>query len=211
MIYFAGRMEIGDVTECRELITDFGILITPARWTNPHCLYACDNGVYSAWEKGRYWDETMHCDYLTMLSRLPADNPPLWVLLPDAVADWARTLEMARIYLPLLRGRGLRVALALQDGCLFAEAAEIEPDVVFVAGSTDWKLANIAPVCAFFRPLGIGVHVGRVNTARRLRWCQQAGAESADGTTLNKFRDKNLPRIARTLMQGCLVMEAGER
>lgn len=146
----------------------------------------------------------MHDDFMGMLSKIPTENPPEWVLLPDAVGDWARTVELAQIYLPIVRGLGYNVAVALQDGCEFDQVLDFDPQWVFVAGSTEWKECNIASSCEFFKPLGIRVHVGRVNTKRRLILCMSAGVDSCDGTTLNKFRDSTLPLVKHTLMQGCL-------
>jgi hypothetical protein len=182
------------------------MLLTPTAWQTPYTSYACDNGVYANFMKGRGWDNEMDVQYREMLSKLPADNPPMWVLLPDVVADWKATVELGRIYLPILKQLCIPVAVALQDGCDFNEALQFDPDWVFVGGSTEWKLANVSRICQFFRPKGIKVHVGRVNTARRVRLCQSAGADSCDGTTLNKFCNKNLPRVSRELHQGCFVL-----
>jgi hypothetical protein len=201
-----GSASIPSLKTIQTQIPNVGMLFQPTTLRIPRCVYACDNGVYAAWTKERVWDQKMHTDYLNMLNRLPCDNPPKWVLLPDAVADWPRTRELASIYLPILRQRGYLVALALQDGCCFEEVLEISPDWVFVAGSTQWKEANILPICEFFKPRGIRVHVGRVNTKRRLVLCQSSGVDSVDGTTLNKFRNISLPVISSAMKQGCLQM-----
>jgi hypothetical protein len=50
------------------------------------------------------------------------------------------------------------------------------------------------------RKAGKYVHVGRVNTRRRLRYFQLAGAHSVDGNAL-KFFDDNYPIIHQTLEQ----------
>jgi hypothetical protein len=182
-------------------IPEIGLLLGPGtNWMHPCGMsYACDNGVYAAWMKGRNWDQGMHDAYIHMLNRLPMGNNPLWVLLPDAVADWERTVELAKEYSPYLRRRALQVAIALQDGCDFNEALQFAPDCVFVAGSTEWKLQNILPACNFFKPMEISVHVGRVNSVERLCYCMRCGADSSDGTTLNKYVNTNLPRISNTL------------
>ncbi len=46
---------------------------------------------------------------------------------------------------------------------------------------------------------GKQVHVGRVNSARRLRWARDHGADSADGTYVGFGPDVNLPKVTRWL------------
>jgi hypothetical protein len=202
--YMIGSISTTALGAIQAEIPDVCMMLSPAGWRAPRCSYACDNGVYGAWTRGKVWDQEMHCAYLDMLSKVPPDNLPIFVLLPDAVADWDRTVELAGIYLPMIRQKGFRVAIALQDGCSFEQVMDYDPDWVFVAGSTEWKEDNIGPACEFFHARGIKVHVGRVNTRRRLRICQAAGVDSCDGTCLNKYMDANLSLIAETLKQPCL-------
>lgn len=207
MRYLIGNDSRVTIAYLKKHISDLGMLLCPKPGlTFPDIPFACDNGVYSAWTKGKCWDNGMDTAYRTMLSKLPIDRKPLWVLLPDAVANWKRTLELGRLYYPLLRQIEVPVRLALQDGCDFEETLELEPDWVFVAGSTQWKESNIHAATEFFKPKGIYVHVGRVNTGRRLILCQSAGVDSVDGTTLNKFRDKTIGVIRDTLHQECLQL-----
>jgi hypothetical protein len=53
-----------------------------------------------------------------------------------------------------------------------------ETDVVFVGGSFDWKWDNLLMWTRNFPR----VHVGRVNTEKRLWMAHEAGVESCDGT-----------------------------
>lgn len=202
MQYLIGSTSRPAYDRLASAIDGLGMLLAPGRgWRTPFSTYACDNGVYGAWLRGEVWGERMDRAWLKMLAKIPTHDPPLWVLLPDAVANWPRTVELARQYLPLVRAKGLPIAIAIQDGCEFDEVLEMEPEWVFVAGSTQWKLENLARVSAFFGALDIGVHVGRVNTRRRLKACIAANIESVDGTTLNKFPTETLRRIRRTLLE----------
>ncbi len=72
---------------------------------------------------------------------------------------------------------GWPLAFAVQDG-MTVEDVPGDADVIFVGGSTEWKWRTVAMWCAAFQR----VHVGRVNTYRRLWECHDAGAESIDGT-----------------------------
>jgi hypothetical protein len=69
-----------------------------------------------------------------------------------------------------------------------------EECVVFLGGSTEWKLAAINPWCARFPGR---VHVGRVNTWERLVRCWRAGAIAVDGT--GWFHRKQLADLTKFL------------
>jgi hypothetical protein len=58
---------------------------------------------------------------------------------------------------------------------------------IFVGGTTEWKLETLASWGALANSSGSWCHVGRVNTARRIRACIAAGALSFDGTSVAKF------------------------
>jgi len=102
---------------------------------------------------------------------------PLWAAVPDVVADRDRTLERWPVYSGRVRGFGFRPAFVLQDGMTFADVPDGEC-MLFIGGSTAWKLAAIAPWSARFPGR---VHVGRVSGPIRLDLCHDAGAVSVDG------------------------------
>ena len=63
----------------------------------------------------------------------------------------------------------------------------------------EWKLSQPAvELAAIASSLGKWVHVGRVNSGKRIRWAAQF-ADSSDGTFLAKGPDVNLPRVRRWL------------
>lgn len=78
-------------------------------------------------------------------------------------------------------------------------------DAVFIGGSTPWKLSPAAAnLAAYAREHGKSVHMGQVNSLRRLRYAASIGAGSADGTYLAFGPDRNLPTLLgwlRTLPQ----------
>ena len=65
---------------------------------------------------------------------------------------------------------------------------------VFISGSTEWKLNTMCRWGALTKEKNAYLHVGRVNTVRRIRRCQQAGADSFDGTSVTRFIC-NLPKL----------------
>jgi hypothetical protein len=71
---------------------------------------------------------------------------------------------------------------------------------VFIGGSTDWKLGEMSEaIIAEGNNRGVWVHVGRVNSLRRLRWAKHAGADSVDGTMLVFNPTKRLEELLRWL------------
>jgi hypothetical protein len=104
--------------------------------------------------------------------------------VPDVVCDRDRSLELSHEWLPRLSWVR-RPLWVTQDGMT-------PPDVpaglgVFVGGSDAWKEKSL-PMWARWRAAGGSyLHVGRVNTKRRLQLAQQAGADSVDGTSGTRY------------------------
>jgi hypothetical protein len=154
-----------------------GWLLSPSGWRDPRKLdYALDNGAFPAWTRGDAWDADAflaHCDRAAQCTR-----PPRFVLVPDVVADRAGTFAQWRRWAPrLAHVYGWPLAFAVQDGMQPADVPS-DAQLVFVGGTTRWKWGTVATWCARFPR----VHVGRVNTERRLWLCHRLGAESCDGT-----------------------------
>ena len=69
-----------------------------------------------------------------------------------------------------------------------------------IGGTTSWKLGPAAAgLAAQARRRGLWVHLGRVNSLRRLRYAQAIGCHSVDGTFLAFGPDRNLPTLLRWL------------
>ena len=154
-----------------------GHLFSPGAHAGPFDFmpYALDNGAYSAFTHGKPWDEELwfkHLDWAKL-----SGQKPLWAIVPDVVADRNGTLHNWEVYAPQLAKYGWPLAFAVQDGMTVSDVPK-NADVVFVGGSTEWKWSTSEVWCEQFPR----VHVGRVNTYRRLWDCHDYGAESCDGT-----------------------------
>ena len=69
-------------------------------------------------------------------------------------------------------------------------------DVLFIGGSTEWKLGPHArALIAEAKARGKWVHMGRVNSRRRFLYADLLGCDSVDGTYLVFGPDVNLPRL----------------
>ncbi|OUW29453.1 MAG: hypothetical protein CBD27_03110 [Rhodospirillaceae bacterium TMED167] len=134
--------------------------------------YALDNGVYGAWSNGEQWNEKPLYDFLDNYHQRP-----LWVAVPDWVADRDQTLRLWEAHAPALMTYGVPLAFVVQDGMETSDVPQ-EADVVFVGGTTSWKWRNLKQWTEAFKR----VHVGKVNTYKLLWEAHEAGAESCDGT-----------------------------
>lgn len=142
----------------------------------PEVPYALDNGAWPAFKNGAPWDE-MEWRRLLRWAAM-SGQAPLWALVPDVVTDREATLEAWPRLSPVIASYGWRAGFAVQDGMTFDDVPD-DRCVLFLGGSTDWKLNAITPWCARFPGR---VHVARVNTWDRLLLCWRAGAVSVDGT-----------------------------
>lgn len=137
--------------------------------------FALDNGRYPAWSSGKQWNEAA---FVGLLDRVAGcGHAPRWLLVPDVVADRDGTLREWDRWCTKLQRYGWPLAFAVQDG-MAPDDVPAEAEVVFVGGTTEWKRKHLRDWCdAFDR-----VHIGRVNTDKWLWECDEAGAESCDGT-----------------------------
>ncbi|MFE1071178.1 hypothetical protein ACFW5W_08120 [Streptomyces sp. NPDC058783] len=181
-----------------------GCMTTPAQGSRipEGALYACDNSKFGSDGKGRYWPgaEAWFAWLRRTVERYGPDRC-LWALAPDQPFDAAGTLTESLTWLAPIRDLGIPAAYAAQDGC---DAPRLLPwdsfDVLFLAGSTEWKLGPVAERLAReAKARGKGVHMGRVNSRIRLGIAEWFGCDSADGTYLAYGPDKNLPKLLNWL------------
>jgi hypothetical protein len=159
--------------------------------------WGLDNGAWSAFQQGKPFDEDAFSRAIDKVG-----EGAQWVVLPDIVAGGMESLELSLKWLDRLKGFPERLLIAVQDG--------IEPDDVrhylnpmvglFIGGSTDYKLRTMDAWGRLARRRNCYMHVGRVNSLKRINACAQAGADSFDGTSIIAF-----PDTIYTLTNGVLV------
>lgn len=142
----------------------------------PEIPYALDNGAWPAFKNGTHWSVDAWRELLRWA--VLCGQRALWALVPDVVGNRQATIDLWPDYVGEVRRAGIRPAFAVQDGMTFDDVPDAEC-MLFLGGSTEWKLAAIGPWCRQFPGR---VHVGRVNTWGRLIDCWRAGAASVDGT-----------------------------
>lgn len=135
----------------------------------------------------------------------------LFALVPDWPFSHERTMFRFRKYADVIRAFRLPVAFAIQDGATDATVPWEDFDVVFLAGTTEWKLSREAMNFAYrARARGKALHMGRVNSGDRLvNWASYIGCDSVDGTfmkhgspadmvaRLKSFLDADAPRLTQ--------------
>lgn len=146
--------------------------------------WAADNGCFAqgaAFRLDRFY---------AWLERVPRSRL-LWVTAPDVFPDAVATLTRSLPVLRELRRLGLGAAFVAQDG---SEGDGMIPwddaDAIFIGGRDPWKIGGPArAVITEGKRRGKWIHMGRVNSARRLRYATTIGCDSADGTFL-RFRNR---------------------
>jgi len=145
--------------------------------------YALDNGAWWAFSNNQPFDEVAFLKAFELLGA-GAD----FVVLPDIVAGGQASLDFSLTWRERL-GAGPLYLLAVQDGMTVGQIRPLLGDRlgVFVGGSTEWKISTMSAWGALAIERGVWCHVGRVNSARRIRMCHAAGATSFDGSGPSRF------------------------
>lgn len=145
-----------------------------------------------------------------MLARVAGSPRCLFVTAPDVVGDAAATLALFPRWAEVIRGQGLPVALAAQDGLTVAMTPWDQMDALFIGGSTAWKLGPAAAVLAReAKARGLHVHMGRVNSDRRIQYARSIGVDSVDGSGYARFSQDRLPKAILSLQHHTLPMWEG--
>ena len=195
-------MLVSGATATRRQVTsdNMGCLIVPGSGNSPFPgkPWAADNGAFTGFDAE---------SFLVMLERLRAQDYSyrhcLFVAAPDVlhrrdgqvVGDAAATLAKFRRWAIVIRAFGFPVALVAQDGLTVETTPWIELDALFIGGSTEWKLGPEAEALARAAKANRKwVHMGRVNTFRRVKHAARIGCDSFDGTAFSKWSNVFIPK-----------------
>ena len=185
-----------------------GLLIQPGNSyrsrLNRYPAWAADNGAFSkvrTFDPARFremlWDPRCREARSTCLFVVAPDR---LVVLPDGtvIGDAQGTLDDFPAWAREIRALGYPVALVAQDGLegLLDRVPWDLVDVLFLGGSTEWKLGDGARRCVDeARARGKRTHMGRVNSYKRLSLADEWNVDTADGTYLGFGPRKNLPKL----------------
>lgn len=188
-----------------------GLLLRPgvvyASHVRDYAFWAADNGQYTT-RPGSAPSDAEWLDWLRSTVAKLDRNTCLFATAPDVlsvvevdgkpivVGNAAATLERSLPLFAEIRKLGLPAALVAQDGLEDLDIPWDAFDVLFIGGSTEWKLGpGAARLIAEAQRRGKGVHVGRVNSNRRYTYCANLGVDSVDGTYLAFGPQVNLPKL----------------
>lgn len=164
----------------------WNILLTPDNPTPREGLpHALDNGAWKAFQQKQPFDERAF-GKLVNASGESAE----FIVCPDIVAGGMKSLEFSLSWIHRLPTHS-KLLLPVQDGMdVFTVAAILQPDPrlgIFLGGSTEWKLKTMGEWGELAAIMNRHYHVGRVNSRRRIKLCEEAGADSFDGTSATMF------------------------
>lgn len=168
---------------------EIGLMCQPwgTRSTEAGWLWAADNGCFTS-----KWTED---EWLRWLEKPHPRTGCLFATVPDVVGSHRETLERWSSFAPKVVERRYPAAFIAQDGAEVGDLPWEEMDAFFVGGTTEWKMSESAyALAATAREKGKWVHVGRVNSLKRLKYWS-AVAHSSDGTHLAFRPDVYAPQV----------------
>lgn len=171
-----------------------GCILTPKQGNRlpPDAQWCADNGAFG---KGYPGDSA----WLAWLASYPleARQRCAFAVAPDVVGEAAATATRSAPWLPVIRyALGYPVAYVAQDGLEHLDVPWDQFDVLFIGGTTAWKLSHHAHVLIEqAKAHGKNVHMGRVNSHRRITAAHLLGCDSTDGTYIKFGPDVNLPKV----------------
>lgn len=157
----------------------------------PGVTWCADNGAFG---KGFPGDDAW---FAWLQTYAPEERSRcMFAVAPDVVGDAAATHERSMPWLAKIRALGYPAAYVAQNGLEDLEVPWDEFDVLFIGGDTEWKLGPHArALIAEAKRRGKWVHMGRVNSQRRMQYADAIGCDSADGTYIAFGPDLNLPNV----------------
>lgn len=168
---------------------NLGVLLTPSNGNSVESVlalglpWACDNGAFKGFDAGKF---------RVFLAKIKNAPGCLWVACPDVVGDAKITINRFAEWSSEVKASGHPVAFVLQDG---QEDLEIpEADAYFIGGSTEFKLSEAAHELVLrVRPKW--VHMGRVNSKKRMTLAYQSSVDSVDGSGMSMFGDAHIQKF----------------
>lgn len=167
-----------DFGQLRTPLTQYALASAPVAW-------AADNGFFKKRQAAKW---------LRWVGAFAELRRPMFVTMPDIVGDAMRTIELFHYFKRQIHN--LPLALVLQNGIEHTTIPWDEIDTVFIGGDDQFKYSPEAFAAAKTAiVLGKHLHVGRVNTAARVKnWlelaaeCDENGIRiTCDGSGMSRF------------------------
>lgn len=146
-------------------------------------LLIIDNGAWSSFCQSKPWDSGRFQTAVDMFGERAQV-----IITPDIVAGGLTSLRLSESWIPRLYDIAPQV-IPVQNGMTPADVRPLLSSRVgiFVGGTTEWKLATMRQWGELAKDVNCYLHIGRVNSAKRIQLCQDAGADSFDGTSASVY------------------------
>lgn len=194
---------------------DIGLMVQPGNRydlrVDRYGHWCGDNGAFTT-TIGGFSPSRFRALYRRPELRAQADRcrfvaaPDVLTVLADGtcIGDARATLNQFTFWAIEIANLGYPVALVAQDGleAMLDDVPWDLVDVLFIGGSTEWKLGQRGDVRACIaraKREGKRVHMGRVNSYKRLALADSWDVDTADGTFLKFGGAKNVPRLVSWL------------
>lgn len=194
---------VGGATKTVAKHPEVGCLVQPRAWAsmgrvaNSGRPWAADNDCFQRLDVEAYWQ------MITKISRVDRSRF-LWVACPDVVGNAQETCNRWFEWFPQLDYLGLLVAFVGQDGIedIPDQIPWHEMAALFVGGSDKWKLSHAAEnLGREAKAKGKWLHVGRVNSRKRIQHCLAMQADSIDGKSYSAWPDRRMPEGLKWIRQ----------
>lgn len=153
--------------------------------------WAADNDAFGG------FDEQARVRFESMLDAIAGIPGCLFVVAPDVVGDGGLTRLLFDDWSPRLHALELPVAYVVQE-----DGVEYEPPTVpwgqiaalFIGCALDEEKLGprVRALVAEAKGRGLWVHMGRVNSAKRIAYAREIGCDSIDGTKWVRWRNRYL-------------------
>lgn len=141
----------------------------------------CDNSAYRGLNEDKFYS------FLARASNYPVQ----WICVPDVLGDAKATID--RYWEWRDRICSIPRALVGQDGAEELDLPWADFACLFIGGSESWKLSRCAAaLIAEAKQREKWVHMGAVNSYKRMGLAHRLGCDSVDGTGVSLFSRKYL-------------------
>lgn len=169
-----------------------GMMITPFVRGNinfaleDNAAWCIDNGCYSNYNERRLLNTLNRWKHVA--------EKCTFAVLPDVVANHEETLALYHHWYPIYKDMGYKTAFVVQNGATIDTIPET--DAIFLGGDTEFKLSDeLATIVVDQKNKGHWVHMGRVNSIKRIKYAKSIGCDSTDGTGVSRFMKTLLPKF----------------
>lgn len=153
-------------------------------------MWAVDNAAF----RSDRFDARVYIRTLKALS--PFSKSCSFVAVPDVVGDSELTLHRFKLWYKAVSYLGFPLAFVAQDGIELRVIPWDDFNCLFIGGTTEWKLSYpVIPLIKEAHRRGKWVHMGRVNSVRRIRYAMSLNIDSVDGTGFSMFSISTLSKV----------------